>query len=366
MGKPWSGDYVFSSGDLIEDLTHNFFLETGARSNKLQGLRDGRPPGGTGADRLPARPRRRAPGRLRAGAREPHRRGSDEALPLAADPDRPDPRVPAAHRGVASTASSTASPRPTTRRSSRCSRARTRRPARSSRSSTRRPRASPAARPARRSPAPSRPDYAPEEIAEIAAKGLRQKRRPLRRAHGRRRERRLGAQGPRGRCRRPRHAIGARDGRSDQAGSQARRGAGPRPGRPRARPTPSKGMFDGERLGARRGSSSACTRRPPRPRSAAPRSRARSTARRRRSSTRRREDKGRGDRDDGDVPRRRGRPAGRLRVPHHGRGRRGRALARSSRTLNERARERRRSPSSPTGRSRSRSDTSRTCSTRIP
>jgi Mn-containing catalase len=36
MGKPWNGDYVFSSGDLIEDLTHNFFLETGARSNKLR------------------------------------------------------------------------------------------------------------------------------------------------------------------------------------------------------------------------------------------------------------------------------------------------------------------------------------------
>lgn len=36
MGKPWSGDYVFSSGDLIEDLTHNFFLETGARNGKLK------------------------------------------------------------------------------------------------------------------------------------------------------------------------------------------------------------------------------------------------------------------------------------------------------------------------------------------
>ena len=36
MGKPWSGDYVFSSGDLIEDLTHNYFLETGARSGKLR------------------------------------------------------------------------------------------------------------------------------------------------------------------------------------------------------------------------------------------------------------------------------------------------------------------------------------------
>ncbi|MBV9716754.1 MAG: manganese catalase family protein, partial [Solirubrobacterales bacterium] len=36
MGKPWNGEYVFASGDLIEDLTHNFFLETGARQNKLK------------------------------------------------------------------------------------------------------------------------------------------------------------------------------------------------------------------------------------------------------------------------------------------------------------------------------------------
>jgi Mn-containing catalase len=36
MGKPWNGDYIFSSGDLIEDLTHNYFLETGARSGKLR------------------------------------------------------------------------------------------------------------------------------------------------------------------------------------------------------------------------------------------------------------------------------------------------------------------------------------------
>jgi Mn-containing catalase len=35
-GAPWTGDYVFASGDLIEDLTHNFFLETGARNNKLK------------------------------------------------------------------------------------------------------------------------------------------------------------------------------------------------------------------------------------------------------------------------------------------------------------------------------------------
>jgi Mn-containing catalase len=36
QGRPWTGDYIFSSGDLVEDLTHNFFLETGARNNKLK------------------------------------------------------------------------------------------------------------------------------------------------------------------------------------------------------------------------------------------------------------------------------------------------------------------------------------------
>jgi len=36
LGRPWNGDYVFSSGDLLADLTHNYFLETGARSGKLR------------------------------------------------------------------------------------------------------------------------------------------------------------------------------------------------------------------------------------------------------------------------------------------------------------------------------------------
>src|SRR5579875_2987117 len=36
MGKPWNGDYVNATGDLLEDLTFNFFLETGARNNKLK------------------------------------------------------------------------------------------------------------------------------------------------------------------------------------------------------------------------------------------------------------------------------------------------------------------------------------------
>ncbi len=36
QGAPWSGDYVFNSGNLIMDLLHNFFLETGARSHKAR------------------------------------------------------------------------------------------------------------------------------------------------------------------------------------------------------------------------------------------------------------------------------------------------------------------------------------------
>src|SRR5690606_28565161 len=36
MGGHWNGDYVFSSGNLILDLLHNFFLENGARTHKLR------------------------------------------------------------------------------------------------------------------------------------------------------------------------------------------------------------------------------------------------------------------------------------------------------------------------------------------
>jgi Mn-containing catalase len=36
MGQPWRGDYVFCSGNLILDLLHNFFLENGARTQKLR------------------------------------------------------------------------------------------------------------------------------------------------------------------------------------------------------------------------------------------------------------------------------------------------------------------------------------------
>jgi Mn-containing catalase len=36
QGNPWNGSYVFSSGNLKLDLLHNFFLECGARANKMR------------------------------------------------------------------------------------------------------------------------------------------------------------------------------------------------------------------------------------------------------------------------------------------------------------------------------------------
>lgn len=36
MGSPWNGTYVFNSGNLVEDLLHNFFLECGARTHKMK------------------------------------------------------------------------------------------------------------------------------------------------------------------------------------------------------------------------------------------------------------------------------------------------------------------------------------------
>ncbi|MFD2114727.1 manganese catalase family protein [Paenibacillus yanchengensis] len=36
MGRPWTGDNVFNSGNLVLDLLHNFFLECGARTHKMR------------------------------------------------------------------------------------------------------------------------------------------------------------------------------------------------------------------------------------------------------------------------------------------------------------------------------------------
>jgi Mn-containing catalase len=36
MGNPWTGAYVTATGNLKTDLIHNFFLECGARANKIR------------------------------------------------------------------------------------------------------------------------------------------------------------------------------------------------------------------------------------------------------------------------------------------------------------------------------------------
>jgi hypothetical protein len=63
---------------LVEDLTHNYFLETGARNGKLKVYETVDHPAAR-ADRLPARPRRRAPSRVRPRARAADRRRPDQA-----------------------------------------------------------------------------------------------------------------------------------------------------------------------------------------------------------------------------------------------------------------------------------------------
>ena len=137
QGRPWNGDYIFSSGDLVEDLTHNFFLETGAQQ-QAQGLGDGRASRSPSADRVPARSRRRSPGRLRASDRAVDRRGLDEALPDAAHSDGEDPGVQAAHRARRPPSSLPLLAEATISSSARSSTARIRRRARISSSSTRR------------------------------------------------------------------------------------------------------------------------------------------------------------------------------------------------------------------------------------
>ena len=65
-GKPWNGDYVFSHRRPRRGPHAQLLPRDRRPQQQAQGLRDGRAPGRPRADRLPARARRRAPGRLRA------------------------------------------------------------------------------------------------------------------------------------------------------------------------------------------------------------------------------------------------------------------------------------------------------------
>ena len=97
QGRPWTGDYVFASGDLVEDLTHNFFLETGARNNKLKVYEMVEHPAAralTGYLLVRGGVHQVADAR----ALEPHGREPDEDVSDAANRDGEDPGVPAAHR----------------------------------------------------------------------------------------------------------------------------------------------------------------------------------------------------------------------------------------------------------------------------
>jgi Mn-containing catalase len=44
MGNPWNGTYVTATGNLKMDLLHNFFLECGARANKIRVYEMGKDP----------------------------------------------------------------------------------------------------------------------------------------------------------------------------------------------------------------------------------------------------------------------------------------------------------------------------------
>ena len=194
MAKPWNGSYVFSSGDLVEDLTHNFFLETGARNNKLKVYEMVDHPaaraltgyllvrGGvhqvayaraleklTGANMMKLFPSPRIPTDKIPESQGAHRpRRAPEALPLLAG------RLQRAARRVQ---------RPASREAGRGARS----------SSTRRREGVPA-HDLPPQTAVFAPDYAPEEIAEIAPQAPRRRR--ARRAGDRRRrlDERLGAE----------------------------------------------------------------------------------------------------------------------------------------------------------------------------
>ena len=168
-------------GDLVEDLTHNFFLETGARNNKLK------------VYEMVDHPAARAlTGYLlvRGGVhqvayarahREPDRRRPDEAVPVAADPDRQDPRVPAAPRTGRAPEALPLLPGRLSRARRRLQRHAPRDGRARSRSSTTPPEGVPAYRPARAAGASSRPTTRPRRSPRSRRK-LRERGRPVRRA----------------------------------------------------------------------------------------------------------------------------------------------------------------------------------------
>ena len=126
QGNFWTGENVFSSGNLKLDLLHNFFLECGARASKIRVYEMVDDPTAAAMRRLPARPRRRAHRGLRQGAREADRSRRRQA---AADPRHQQQAVPRGgeHEARACIASSTSSARRTIRERGRSGTVRIRR-----------------------------------------------------------------------------------------------------------------------------------------------------------------------------------------------------------------------------------------------
>jgi Mn-containing catalase len=81
-GNPWSGSYVYNSGNLVLDLLYNLMLESTGPAAEVPDLRDDRQQDRALDHRLPDRAGPGARERLRQGARDARRRlGQDAADP---------------------------------------------------------------------------------------------------------------------------------------------------------------------------------------------------------------------------------------------------------------------------------------------
>ena len=86
-GNPWSGSYVYNSGNLVLDLLYNLMLESTGRLQKCRHLRDDGQQDRPLDDRVPDRARPGPRERLRQGAGDP-RRGLEQARCRSRRPTR--------------------------------------------------------------------------------------------------------------------------------------------------------------------------------------------------------------------------------------------------------------------------------------
>jgi hypothetical protein len=99
IGTPWSDNYVFSTGNLILDLLHNFFLECGGAHPQAVRLRDGERSSLARGLRVFDGPRRRARACLGACAQVSHHRRHDQDAAGSQRPRRQGPGGAVLHAG---------------------------------------------------------------------------------------------------------------------------------------------------------------------------------------------------------------------------------------------------------------------------